>query len=158
MTNKELRIEKKLTQAQASQLTNIPLRTYILYENDPSKAGSIKYNYITDVLTQYGFVDEDHGVLATKDLENSVKKVLRNYDVEYAVLFGSYARGTAKETSDVDLLISTEISGLKFYAIAEDLRVELKKRVDLLDLSQLLNNKELLNNVLKDGIRIYVQN
>ena len=42
-TLKELRKKCGLTQAEASQITDIPLRTYINYENDSSKAGSIKY-------------------------------------------------------------------------------------------------------------------
>lgn len=158
MTNKELRIKNKLTQAQASKLTNIPLRTYKLYENDPTKIGSIKYNYISDVLNKYGFVDETHGILTIDEITEKVSSVLVEYDVEYAVLFGSYARGTAAETSDIDLVISTTISGIKFFGIAEKLRTALKKRVDLLDLQQLTKNPELMNNVLKEGRRIYVQN
>ena len=157
MTNKELRLEKRLTQVQAAELTGIPIRTYKLYENDPSKAGTIKYNYITNILTQYGVIDEDHGILSMEDIQTSVKRVLRKYDVEYVILFGSYAKGEARENSDVDLLVSTKITGIKFYGIAEALRIELRKKIDLLDLAQLMNNKELLNNILKEGQRIYVQ-
>ena len=40
----------------------------------------------------------------------------------YCVLFGSYAKGKAKETSDVDLLISADIKGLKFYGMVENLK------------------------------------
>ena len=157
MTNKELRLEKRLTQVQAAELTGIPIRTYKLYENDPSKAGTIKYNYITNILTQYGVIDEDHGILSMEDIQTSVKKVLQKYDAEYVILFGSYAKGNARENSDVDLLVSTKITGIKFYGIAEALRMELRKKIDLLDLAQLMNNKELLNNILKEGQRIYVQ-
>jgi predicted nucleotidyltransferase len=81
--------------------------------------------------------------------------VLENYDVEYCYLFGSYARGTATELSDVDLIVSTSITGLKFYSLVERLRVNLNKKVDVLDINQLVNNKDLLNEILKDGIKIY---
>ena len=46
---------------------------------------------------------------------------------------------------------------MRFYGIAERLRTELKKKVDLLDLRQLTNNNELLDEILKDGIRVYEQ-
>lgn len=154
-TIKELRKEKGLTQVEAAKLTNIPLRTFKSYENDESKAGSIKYNYIIQELTQYGYVDEEHGVLSLDTIKLLSKGVMEKYDVEYAILFGSYAREEANEKSDIDILISTEEKGLQFYAIVEELRTELKKRVDLLDINQVKNNPELLNEILKYGVRIY---
>ena len=158
VTIKELRKNKKLTQAEASKLSGIPLRTFKIYENDESKVGTIKYNYILQRLNEYGLVDETHGVLSLEDIKNAVSTVLAGYDVDYAILFGSYARGSAVGTSDIDLLISTSVTGLKFYGIAENLRTAMNKKIDLLDLRQLSNNPELLKNILGEGIRIYVQN
>ena len=43
----------------------------------------------------------------------------------------------------------------KFYGLVERLRNSLNKKVDVLDINQLVNNKELLNEILKDGIKIY---
>jgi predicted nucleotidyltransferase len=75
--------------------------------------------------------------------------------VEYCYLFGSYSRAEAKETSDVDLLVSTPVTGMDFYGMTERLRVALHKRVDLLGLEQLSGNPELLHDILKEGIKIY---
>jgi len=158
MTIKDIRKMNKLTQVEASRITGIPLRTYKMYENDQSKIGSIKYNYILDKLSAYGFIDENHGVLSLEDIQRGVSEVLSEYAVDYAILFGSYAKGLAEPTSDVDLLISTEISGLKFFGIAEKLRTKLNKKIDLLDLKQLNGNQELLKNILGEGMRVYVQN
>ena len=69
--------------------------------------------------------------------------------------FGSYAKGTANDNSDVDLMVKTDISGLKFYDLIEKLREELNKKVDLLNFEQLNNNPDLINEILKDGIKIY---
>ena len=77
------------------------------------------------------------------------------YNIIYCYLFGSYAKGTADEKSDVDLLISGTVSGLRFYELAEKLREKLHKRVDLLDVNQLMGNINLLNEVLSDGLKIY---
>lgn len=61
------------------------------------------------------------------------------------------------ETSDVDLLVSSDVKGLKFYGMVEKLRTSLHKKIDVLSLEQLKDNLELTNEILKDGIRIYGQ-
>lgn len=155
MELKDLRKEKKLTQAEASAFVGIPLRTYKNYENDPAKQGSIKYVYMKEKLESYGFIDEENGILSLDMITEACKKIMPQYEVEYCYLFGSYAKDEANEKSDVDLLVATPATGLKFFGLAERLREELKKKVDLLDLRQLENNMELLNEILKNGIRIY---
>ena len=53
--------------------------------------------------------------------------------------------------------MSADVQGLQFYELAESLREQLHKRIDLLDVKQLVNNEALLKEVLRDGIRIYGQ-
>ena len=93
--------------------------------------------------------------VTTEQIEKCCKEVLDAYQVEYCYLFGSYAKGKATEQSDVDLLISTKETGLRFYEIAERLRESLHKKVDLLDMKQLVNNETLIHEMLKDGIKVY---
>ena len=51
MTNlKKIRISKNLTQKQACSLLGISLRSYITYETDESKVGSMKYCYMVEFL------------------------------------------------------------------------------------------------------------
>ena len=57
--------------------------------------------------------------------------------------------------SDVDLLISTNVKGLKFYGLVEEIRASLHKKVDVLDMNQLKDNIELTEEIFKDGIKIY---
>ena len=155
MTLKELRQSKNLTQLQVANLLNISLRSYKQYENEKEKEGSFKYNYIYNELTKYGYIDEEHGILSIDDIKRIVSQVLSQHEVEYCYLFGSYARGEANEKSDVDLIVATEITGMAFFGLCEYLRDALHKKVDLLNLAQLNNNQKLLNEVLKDGIKIY---
>ena len=155
MTLKELRSSKSLTQKAAAALCSIPLRTYVRYENNPDAEGSLKYQYLIQKISQYGFVDENHGVLSKDDIVRSCNLVFQTYPVEYCYLFGSYAKGTASETSDVDLLLCTNITGIKFYGLVERLRETLKKNVDVLEVRQLTNNPELINEILRDGVKIY---
>lgn len=154
---KDLRKTVGLTQAEVSDLVRIPLRTYVNYENDSGKEGSIKYQYIVRELEKLAFVDETHGILQYNEIVSKCGQIFEEYPVHYCYLFGSYAKGTATERSDVDLLISADVTGIKFYGLAERLRESLKKNVDLINVEQLIENLELLNEVLKEGIRIYVQ-
>ena len=152
---KSLRIEKKMTQQQVADLVGISLRSYKTYENEPEKADTIKYNYILEILRKTNVIDEDHGILDMSDITQKCSAIFQNYDVNYCYLFGSYAKGKATPVSDVDLLISANIKGLKFYGLVEEIRTALHKRVDVLDVNQLKDNLELVNEILKDGVKIY---
>ena len=152
---KELRTEKKLTQQQAAELLGISLRSYKSYENDSDKVGTLKYNYILDKLNAINPIDEEHGILDLEYIKEKCDSVFSEYPVHYCVLFGSYAKGKAVGASDVDLLVSSDVKGLKFYGMVEKLRTSLHKKVDVLSLDQLKDNLELTDEILKDGIRIY---
>lgn len=155
MTLRELRKNKGITQREAADFLEVPLRTYSNYENDSKKQTSIKYKYMVDKLYTYGYVDEENGVLTLEEIKKICASILSKYPVEYCYLFGSYAKGKAKPSSDIDLLIYTTVSGLKFYGLVEELREQLKKKVDVLDQKQIIDNFELTNEILKDGIKIY---
>ena len=152
---KELRTEKKLTQQQVAEMLGISLRSYKSYENDADKVGTIKYNYILDKLNAINPIDEENGILELEYIKEKCERVFAEYPIHYCVLFGSYAKGKAVETSDVDLLVSSDVKGLKFYGMVEKLRTSLHKKVDVLSLDQLKDNLELTDEILKDGIRIY---
>ena len=62
------------------------------------------------------------GTLALDEIKSVVKELLKRYHAEYALLFGSYARGEATPESDIDIVI---IGGKNFvprniFALAED--------------------------------------
>ena len=155
MTLKELRKEKGLTQAAAAKVVGVPMRTYVRYESDESKKESIKYRYIVETLQKYGVIDEEHGLLTIEKIQELCAPLFEEYGVKYAYLFGSYAKGRATEKSDVDLLVSMPVNGLAFYELVERLRGSLKKKIDLLDETQLEDNTALVKEILQDGIKIY---
>ncbi len=155
MTLKLLREEKSVTQRRCADYLGIPLRTYQLYESDPSRQGTMKYNYMLDKLKQYGYVDETHGLLTLEQIKERCAPIFKAYGVTLCYLFGSYAKRTATETSDIDLLLSTPLRGMKFYEFVEALRETLKKKLDVLTVEQLSHNTPLLTDILKEGIKIY---
>lgn len=155
MAMRELRKSKKMTQAQCADYLGIPLRTYQYYEANEANVNAMKYAFILQKLEAYGFVDETHGVLTVEQIKDGCTAVFGDFPVEYCYLFGSYAKGKATDQSDVDLLIATSLTGIRFYDLVEALRERLRKKVDVLNREQLSDNPELVNEILKDGVKIY---
>lgn len=155
MTLKQLRKQKELTQAACAAYLGVPLRTYQNYENDAQKQDSMKYRFMLQKLDQYGTLDENHGVLTLEQIKSICGQVFEGKKITYCYLFGSYAKGKARECSDVDLLVSTPISGMQFYDLVEELREKLCKQVDVLNQEQLRDNLPLVEEILRDGVKIY---
>ena len=158
MTIKELRIIKNLTQKEVANELGMSIRSYKQYENEPSKVGTIKYQYIQDYLNKVGYIDEEHGILTIEQIKVIVSPIFEKYNVDFCYLFGSYAKNEMSEKSDIDLLVCTLTTGMHFYGLCETLRENLGKKIDLLNTEQLVNNKHLIDEILKTGIKIYEKN
>lgn len=152
---RELRTKAGLSQLEAAKNFGVSLRSYRDYENDDSKQDSVKYRYFVEAFEKTLYVDEETGLLTISKIKEVCEEVFKEYDVNFCYLFGSYAKGNETPTSDVDLLIDANVDGIKFFGLAEKLRVALRKVVDLLDIRQVAKNPDLLKEVLKDGIKIY---
>ena len=151
----QLRMEKGITQSQCAKLLQFSLRTYKRYESDESKIQPLKYQYLIKQLSEYGIIDEEHGILTIEQIKNICNEEFKNYKVEYCYLLGSYAKARATEKSDVDLLVSMPVDGMKYFELIEILREKLKKKIDLIYITELNNNPTLIREVLRDGIKIY---
>jgi len=69
-------------------------------------------------------------------------------------LFGSYARGEQKNTSDIDFLIDKgNIKGWEFYGFVNNLEANLGVRVDVLTYNALKDS--FIADVLEDEVVLY---
>ena len=153
---KKLRESKKMTQSEVAKLLGISLRTYQRYETNEQSIPFLKYDAIISKLNTYNQITETTGILSLDEIRTSVQKVLENYNIKYCYLFGSYAKGKATGSSDIDLFIDGEnITGLDYYGLIEDLRKALNKKIDLINRNDFNANEALQNEILKDGIKIY---
>ena len=155
MIIKDLRKKAGYTQAQAAEFVGMPLRTYVRYEADELCCSDIKREYIVNKLTDLTEITETKGILKLNDIKSYLKEFCEKYRINYCCVFGSYAKGTPTEKSDVDILVDTDITGLKFYGLVEEIRTDLCKKVDLLRVEDVMKNKDLLTDILKEGIKIY---
>lgn len=154
MNLKELRKKYKITQKDAASIVGIPYRTYIRYEENNSYVSTYKYKKIYTDLENKLRIDENHGILSIDSIRELLIPILKEKNINYCYLFGSYAKGNPRENSDVDLLVDTSITGMEFFKLVELLRETLGKKVDLLRLSDLQSNNPIVLEILKDGIRI----
>jgi predicted nucleotidyltransferase len=155
MDLKEIRHAKNLTQKQAADLLKIPLKTYQNYELGRSKLTSLSGRAIVLMLSSYEPYTPEKGILPFDYLKKTVAAVLHEYPIDYAYLFGSYAKGKTTEKSDVDILLSTQVDGLAFFGLVGKLENALHKKVDVIRFKDLTKDQDFLDEIMKTGIRIY---
>ena len=80
-------------------------------------------------------------VYTLEELARRVRPIAEKYRLKAVYVFGSYARGEAREDSDIDLLVDlsgADLSG--FFAIGglyNDLELALQKEIDLITMESL---------------------
>lgn len=94
--------------------------------------------------------------LSRSDLTGLIKELLCKYHAEYAILFGSYARGDADENSDIDIIVvgGDGFRATDIFAFGEDLRELSRKNVDAFEIREVNKESEFYNNILREGVRI----
>ncbi len=94
-------------------------------------------------------------IYSPQQIQTILIPIFQEYNIRKAVLFGSYAKGIAQDKSDIDLLVDSDLKGMAFFRLLEDVVTALGKDVDLLDTSQIIPNSEVENEIAKTGVVIY---
>ena len=95
-------------------------------------------------------------ILTMDEITDIVRLLLKKYSAEYALLFGSYARGEATPESDIDIIIvgGENFTPRNIFALGEDLRELSGRSADVFEIRELNNGSPLYETVMKEGIRI----
>ena len=95
-------------------------------------------------------------VLTRLEIETAIRALLKKYHAEYALLFGSYARGEATANSDIDLVVvgGADFRARDIFAFGEDLRQLTRKDVDAFEIRELKVGTPFYENVMQEGVRI----
>jgi len=158
MTLLETRKQYNVSQVEVATLLGIPVRTYIRYEQDNNYGSELKRQTMINLINNKYEITEDKGLLNVDYIKKQLNILFSNQYkevVEFCYLFGSYAKGYATEKSDVDLCVSTSLKGLNFVGLSEAIRTLLHKKIDLIRFDTLKDNLELINEIMKDGLKIY---
>lgn len=93
-------------------------------------------------------------VYTMDELSGMLKPIIRRHNVEKAVLFGSYARGSATPQSDLDVLVygGEGFRNRSVFAIAEELHEVSGKRVDVYERGEILDDSPLLEAIEREGV------
>ncbi len=94
-------------------------------------------------------------MLSINEIQKQLAPVFAAYGVDSAVLFGSFAKGTARETSDVDLLVDSGLRGLRFVGLIEAVHETLSLPVDLLDVTHIEAGSPIAREIAATGVKIY---
>ena len=96
-------------------------------------------------------------IYTVADIKERLLPIFTKYNIKKAVLFGSYAKGMAKDNSDIDIMVDSNLRGLAFYGLLEDVVSAVGKSVDLLDKSQIINASKIQREIEATGVVIYGQ-
>lgn len=92
---------------------------------------------------------------SVSQVRERLSPVFRRYGVSRAVLFGSVAKGTARETSDLDLLVDSRLHGLRFVGLVEAIRQAAEMPVDCFDVAHIEPDSRLDREIRDTGVMIY---
>ena len=95
---------------------------------------SVPPKYIRQIILNVINTDINSSIYTIKEIKNIIKPILNKYGITEIYLFGSYARGEAKETSDIDIYCDKgNIKTLIDQGLLEDeLETSLNKKVDII--------------------------
>ena len=90
-----------------------------------------------------------------EELKTLLKNTFYKNKVKKVIVFGSYAKGEAHPKSDIDLCVESDLRGLSFISLIEDIRDVLKIDPDVVRMSEVIENSWLANEIKRDGVVIY---
>ena len=89
------------------------------------------------------------------DIQAALTPVFNAYGISRAVVFGSVAKGTATEKSDLDLLVDSKLRGLHFVGFMEAVRQAAGVPVDVLDVTHIETDSRIDREIRSTGVTIY---
>ena len=95
-------------------------------------------------------------VFTMEQIAAAVKPLADKYRVKEIYLFGSYARGEADENSDLDFLVfgGELFKRTMIFALAEELRDTLKKKVDVFEISEVNPDSNFYKTIMKEKVLV----
>ena len=94
-------------------------------------------------------------IYSIQEITEIITPIAKKHHLKAVYLFGSYARGTATEASDIDLLIDggaiSSMWGLSAFRL--DLEDALQKSVDIVTLG--IEDHDFLNRIRNDEVSLY---
>lgn len=94
-------------------------------------------------------------LITSASISEILLPVFKKHNINRAVLFGSVAKGTNTLNSDIDLLVDSNLKGLEFIGLLEDIQETVNVSVDLFDISHIEKDSLVDREIEKTGVVIY---
>ncbi len=98
----------------------------------------------------------EKNIYTIDEIRQVMLKLSEKYDIQNAYLFGSYARGEATESSDIDILIKggEKFKASNIFSLGEDIRSNTHKPVDIFEVRELNQGTPFYNQVEKEQVML----
>ena len=94
-------------------------------------------------------------IYTVAQLKDALSPVFDAYAIRKAVLFGSYGKGTATERSDIDLLVDSNLRGLRFVGFLDEIQKAVGKEIDLFDVTHIVAGSPIDHEIRRTGVTLY---
>lgn len=94
-------------------------------------------------------------MLTVEEIKTKLIPIFEAYGVQSATLFGSIAKGTATERSDLDLMVDSGLKGLRFVGLMDAVQNAVLLPINLLDISHIEKGSRIDREICEIGIVIY---
>ena len=94
-------------------------------------------------------------IYTIEELKEKLCPIFISHKVKKALVFGSYGKGSASHDSDVDIFVDSNLHGLAFIELVEDIREVLNKDVDVIDARHVDKGTKIEEEIIKYGEVLY---
>jgi len=156
MSNKCIFMEKEIV----SYIEKYNKEKYKMYQFRVKRSDEDIIAYLDAIIRRNSYIlsliekDRLHSTLTLKEIKSVVKPIMKKYNINEIYLFGSYARGEANPSSDVDIYcekgnIKTLIDQGK---LEDELSNALNKKIDIVFSTSQMNDffkKQMMEDLIK---------
>jgi predicted nucleotidyltransferase len=91
------------------------------------------------------------------EIKGIITPLVSPYPISRVILFGSYARGEAAESSDVDLIIDSEgrLNAFDYFGVIGKIVKKMPIKVDVFELDEVKRPSSMFDSISKEGLIIY---
>jgi len=91
-----------------------------------------------------------------ENIRRIVKPIAEKYRIQNVYMFGSYARGEATYSSDLDFLVygGEQFKRTMIFAFAEELRKALEKNVDVFEINEINENSDFYHTIMRERVLV----
>ena len=96
-------------------------------------------------------------IYSINEIKEKLNDLVQNTEVSEIILFGSYAKNTANENSDIDLVIDSngKLMGFKLFSLISKIEELFNKNVDAFEKSEIIKNSSIEKEIMNTGVTIY---